>query len=146
MVLKNDQPGIPSNHGPIIPAGRVGSKAGKGRRPLFRAGPVCHRAQRGRVPTGDGSPPETRTQASLIGRQFSPAENTANCPIQTPTTKVPESDSEPRFWANTKDRPGQPRLLSGASIHSFHLPHPPMKSIGTEPHKAKSYPVYRTLV
>jgi hypothetical protein len=37
------------------------------------------------------------------------------CTNKTPTTKVPESGFDPRFWADTEDQFGQSGLLSGAS-------------------------------
>jgi hypothetical protein len=36
--------------------------------------------------------------------------------MKTPASKVPESDFDPRFWADIKDQFGWSRLLAGASM------------------------------
>ena len=56
-----------------------------------------------------------RSEEMPAGRAAIAAAAGAIAPDKTPASKVPESDSDPRFWADIKDQSGWSRLLAGAS-------------------------------
>jgi hypothetical protein len=74
-----------------------------------------------RVPPGPGHPAGNWVCFAYHTSNFAP-QTGSNWVCLTPTTKVPKSAFDPRFWADIEDRFGRSRLLSWASCLYNRLP------------------------